>query len=220
MLQLRTILLTFIWLVAMVASQTSTPVFAEQSPTVKQCLEHPETCEKSTAVNQKGTTDQQPAQAVSSFTAWDVVKLIFATLFVLALIYALLRFMNQRGRFLSKRGLVEHLGGAHVGTNRSVQLVKVGKRIFVVGVGDSVHLLREIDDEEEIKELLAMHNESLQKMLEPNELLTSWLHRLMKKETKQETTSFRDLFAQQMQELTKERQKLLKQIEKGTTSDE
>lgn len=214
---LRTIV--FLLAAIMVASQTSV-VFAEQSPTVKQCVEHPETCEKAPAA-ENAKNDEHPAQ-VAPFTAWDVVKLIFATLFVLALIYALLQFMNKRGRWLTKRGLVEHLGGAHVGTNRSVQLVKVGKRIFIVGVGDSVQLLKEIEDEKEINELLAMHNESLQKMLEPNELLLSWLNRLTKNNAKEEkqTTSFQTLFAKQMQELTKEREKLLKQIEKGTTSDE
>jgi len=203
----------------MVASQTNV-VFAEQSPTVKQCVEHPETCEKTPTVHPK--TTEQPVEA-SSPVALDIVKLIFATLFVVALIYALLRFMNKRGRFLSKRGLVEHLGGTHVGTNRSVQLVKIGKRIFVVGVGDSVQLLKEIEDEQEVHELLALYNESLQNMLEPNELLSSWLRRLTRsdtKEEKKETNSFRTLFAKQMQELTKERQKLLKQIEKGKTSDE
>ncbi|ANB59880.1 flagellar biosynthetic protein FliO [Anoxybacteroides amylolyticum] len=217
MLQLRTIIIA---LLVMVASQTNI-AFAEQSPTVKQCIDHPETCEKAPSAKSE-KNDTQPVQAVS-FTAWDVVKLIFSTLFVLALIYALLRFMNKRSRWLTKRGLVEHLGGTHVGTNRSVQLVKVGKRIFVVGVGDSVQLLKEIEDEKEVNELLVMYNESLQHMLEPNERLTSWFRRLMKsdtKEEKKEMTSFGSLFAKQMQELTKERQKLLKQIEKGKTSDE
>lgn len=223
MFQFRIILLAFICFVAIVASQTGTPVFAEQSPTVKQCLEHPETCQDQSSVNQKDTNNQQPAQMTSPFTVWDVVKLIFATLFVLSLIYALLRFMNQRGRFLSgKRGLIEHLGGTNVGTNRSVQLVKVGKRILIVGVGESVQLLREIDDEEEVKELLSMHNESLQQMLEPNKWLSQLFNRFIKKkETENEATPFRDLFARQMEELAKERQKLLKHIEqKGTTSDE
>ncbi|MCL6586018.1 MAG: flagella biosynthesis regulatory protein FliZ [Anoxybacillus sp.] len=219
MLQLRTIILAL--LVAVVVASQTNIVFAEQAPTVKQCIDHPETCEKAPATK-NAKNDTQPVQA-TSFTAWDVIKLIFATLFVVALIYALLRFMNKRSRLFAKRGLVEHLGGAHVGTNRSVQLVKIGKRIFIVGVGDSVQLLKEIEDEKEINELLTMHNESLQKMLEPNELLVSWLSRLTKNHKKDETkqtTSFQTLFAKQMQELTKERQKLLKQIEKGTTSDE
>lgn len=171
----------------------------------------------------KKTSNQQPAQVASAFTVWDVIKLILATLFVLFLIYALLRFMNQRGRFLSgKRGLIEHLGGSNVGTNRSVQLVKVGKRILIVGVGESVQLLREIDDDDEVKELLSMHNESLQQMLEPNKWLSQLFNRFIKKkEMENEATPFRDLFARQMEELAKERQKLLKQIEeKGTTSDE
>ncbi|WP_027408696.1 flagella biosynthesis regulatory protein FliZ [Anoxybacteroides tepidamans] len=216
----------FVCFIVLIASQTGLPVFAEQSPTVKQCFENPETCQGQAPAGQTNTNKEAPAQMASTFTLWDVVKLIFATLFVVLLIYGLLRLLNQRGRFLSgKRGMIEHLGGASVGTNRSVQLVKIGKRVLVVGVGESVQLLREIDDEEEIKELLLAHNQSLQQMLEPNEWISKWLNRLAKKqevkEVKNEATPFRELFAKQMQELSQERQKLLKQIEqKGTTSDE
>ncbi len=222
MFQFRIIPL-LICFVVMIASQTGMPVFAEQSPTVKECLEHPETCQNQQSIGHEDKIDKKLGQDVSSFTIWDVMKLILATAFVLFLIYALLRFMNQRGRFLSgKRGLIEHLGGTSVGTNRSVQLLKVGKRILVIGVGESIQLLREIDNEEEINELLSTHNEKLQQMLEPNQWISHLLGRFAKKkETVNEEIPFRDIFAKQMQELADQRKELLKQIEqKGTTSDE
>ncbi|QPA32061.1 flagella biosynthesis regulatory protein FliZ [Thermaerobacillus caldiproteolyticus] len=221
MFRLRIISL-FLCIVMFIASQTGFPVFAEQSPTVKECLQHPDTCQdQSTAT--KSDSHSSAVQAAPSFSVWDIVKLIGATAFVLLLIYGLLRFMNQRGRLLSgKRGIIEHLGGTSVGTNRSVQLLKVGNRILVIGVGESIQLLREIDDEEEINEILSMHNEKLQQMLEPNRWISSLRAPFtQRKETASEEIPFRDIFAKQMQELSNKRNELLKQIEqKGTASDE
>jgi flagellar protein FliO/FliZ len=220
------VMLLFVWFTAMIASQTGAPVFAEQSPTVKQCLEHPEKCQEDKQPAESSGTGKPSSQAAaaSPITVWDVFKLIFATLFVLLLIYGLLRLMNQRGRLLSSRGgLIENLGGTSVGTNRSVQVIKIGKRILVVGVGESVQLLQEIEDEKEIKELLSLHNQSLQQLLEPNAKIFQLWNRLIRKKESSPSgeSSFRELFAKQMQEVARERQKLLKQIEqKGTTSDE
>lgn len=81
------------------------------------------------------------------------VKLVFALLLVLALIYLLYRFAVKRtGRF-HEGGSLKNLGGVSVGTNRSVQLVQVGNEVMVIGVGDTVQLLKEIKDPEAIEAL-------------------------------------------------------------------
>lgn len=222
MLQLRIIPLLFCIVVA-IAAQTGVPVFAEQSPTVEDCLKRPDLCEQPANSYKNAVTPAKDEQA-SPFSVWDVVKLIGATAFVLLLIYGLLKFLHRRSQLFSgKRGVIEHLGGTSVGPNRSVQLVKVGKHILVIGVGESIQLLREIDDEQEINEILAMHNERLQQMLEPSK----WSARMRgyfpakRKQADGRHDAFRSMFAKQMQELSTKRKELLKQIEqKGTASDE
>ncbi|QSB48203.1 flagella biosynthesis regulatory protein FliZ [Parageobacillus toebii] len=221
MFRLRIIPL-FLCIVITIAAQTGFPVFAEQSPTVNECLQHPDLCEQQTDSHKKVTSTQK--EQGSPLSVWDVIKLIGATVFVLLLIYGLLKFLHHRGQlFTGKKGVIEHLGGTSVGTNRSVQLIKVGNRILVIGVGESIQLLREIDDEKEIEEILALHHERLQQMLEPSK----WgarLHNYLtekRKQTSDRHDSFRDMFLKEMQELSVKRKELLKQVKrKGTTSDE
>ena len=133
------------------------------SPTVADCLQHPDACGPSTPAGQQTKpTANQSADAVS---ASDVLRLIGATAFVLVLLYALLKWLSRRhSPAFGSKGLIENLGGTSVGANRSVQLIKVGNRLLVIGVGDSIQLLREISNEDEINELLAQHNERLERM--------------------------------------------------------
>jgi flagellar protein FliO/FliZ len=216
------IIFVSILICAFAVLQAGMPAFAEQSRSVKECLEHPEKCKNETLPDQeKG--DSPVAQGQSPFSVWDFFKMILATIFILFLIYTLLKWMNSRSRFYQqRRGLVEHLGGTSLGTNRSVQLIKVGNRILVVGVGESIHLLKEIDDENEVKEILAEYNARLDQLIEPNQWLQKigvWFKKEQRKE--QNVESFRQLLSHQLQQLSQERKKALAELEKkGTTTDE
>ena len=55
--------------------------------------------------------------------------------------------------------MVQNLGGLSLGAQKSVQLLQVGKTLYLVGVGEDVQLLREITDPEEVEALLALYNE-------------------------------------------------------------
>lgn len=103
---------------------------------------------------QKQKINKSAPLTTSSGTIWMFVKVILVLAIVIALIYFLLRFVNARTRSFSDGRAIRNVGGISVGSNRSVQLVKVGKRIFVVGVGETVSLLKEIGDTEEVQELL------------------------------------------------------------------
>lgn len=217
------VLLLWLCFIIVAAAQTGFPVFAQQSPTVKECLQRPSLCEQPTNSSKSATAPIEQAQP-SSFSVSDILHLIGATLFVIVLIYGLVKFLYRRGQLFSgKKGVIEHLGGTSVGTNRSVQLIKVGNRILVIGVGESIQLLREIAEEDEIKEILALHNERLEQMLEPSK----WRERLRdylaarRQQPSQPRSVFRTMFLREMQELSVKRNELLKQMkQKGTASDE
>lgn len=55
--------------------------------------------------------------------------------------------------------MMQNLGGISVGSQKSVQLVKVGNSLYLVGVGEDVNMLKEITDEHECKSLIALYNE-------------------------------------------------------------
>lgn len=84
-----------------------------------------------------------------------VIRFLLALALVVVLIYVLLKLMNK---FTSKQGQLknlENLGGISVGMNKSVQLVKVGSTVYLLGVGDTVELLTEVTDQAFIDQLLS-----------------------------------------------------------------
>ncbi|HEX6923402.1 MAG TPA: flagellar biosynthetic protein FliO, partial [Bacillales bacterium] len=85
--------------------------------------------------NVKNQQDQkEQLVASSSNTVWMFVKVLLVLAVVIALIYFLLRFVNARTKSFANGRAVQNVGGVSVGSNRSVQLVKVGDRVFIVGV--------------------------------------------------------------------------------------
>ncbi|ARV44207.1 flagella biosynthesis regulatory protein FliZ [Bacillus inaquosorum] len=112
------------------------------------------------------TADETEGAAAPSVSAFDFVKMIFALLFVIVLIYGLVKLMNKRNRLLKPFQYVENIGGTSVGQNRSIQLIKVGKSVLVVGVGETIQLLKEIEDEKEIEVILNQHEEAMSSKIE------------------------------------------------------
>ncbi len=81
-------------------------------------------------------------------------QLFLALAVIIIMIYMLIRFIGKRSQSYQAHRTLQNIGGVHVGANRSIQLVRVGERVLVVGVGESIQLLKEIDDETEIKKIL------------------------------------------------------------------
>lgn len=120
----------------------------------------------------KQTADQEIGDAsASSVSAFDFVKMIGALLFVILLIYGFVKLMNRRNRLLKPFQYVENIGGTSVGQNRSVQLIKVGNSVLVVGVGETIQLLKEIEDEKEREAILSQYEESMSSKVEWTKLV-------------------------------------------------
>jgi flagellar protein FliO/FliZ len=212
LIHLRKILTWILLIVIVFSPHIGSSVYAESnSKSVKECMEHPEKCKEEVG-NEKNELEKSETINSETVTTWDFFKMIFSFIFVIALLYLLLRFINKRSRLFQKYRYLENLGGTSLGTNRSIQLVKVGNRILVVGVGDSIQLLKEIDDEEEIKEILEEHNARLDQLLHSNEWLKKWISN--KNSEQQSDQPFASIFKQQLQEFAKGRKKLLEEIEK------
>jgi flagellar protein FliO/FliZ len=81
-------------------------------------------------------------------------KLFIALAAVIFMIYALIRFIGRRSQSYQTHRTLQNIGGVHIGSNRSIQLVRVGERVLVVGVGETIQLLKEIDDHSEVKKIV------------------------------------------------------------------
>ena len=97
------------------------------------------------------------------------IKFIVSFVFVIFLLFVLLRFLSKRSRQIPSGGPILPLGDHALGNNRSVQVLLIGQTIYIVGVGETVTLLRTISQGEEYQHLL----ESLENQEE--EPLPKWL---------------------------------------------
>jgi flagellar protein FliO/FliZ len=188
--------------------------------TVKDVYEQPDDLkvDKGESKGSKSTKQTTNPDKVG-ITVWEFLRMIFATIFVVALLYILLKFINKKSKSYQKANSVENLGGTGLGANRSVQLVKVGGRILVIGVGENIQLLKEIDDPEEYEQLLKDHNDKIDQMIQPGELAMKLKNNWLKK-SGSETASFSAEFKNQLDQLSASRKKLLKELDRKGRDNE
>lgn len=153
-------------------------------------------------------------------TALDVFKMIFALLFVIILLFLLLKLVNKKSRGYSTGKMIQNLGGTSLGGNRSLQVVRVGEKILVLGVGENVQLLDLVEEEREFNQLIDEYNEKMGQ--EPSHpTIISKLAGSGKGKRKGGPPAFASQLSAQLDEMTSER-RALKEIlrKKGSARDE
>jgi flagellar protein FliO/FliZ len=90
-------------------------------------------------------------------SAGDYIKTLFALVFVLGLLFGLLKFVNRKNRLYDKNRLMKNMGGISLGQHKSIQLVVIGESYYLIGVGDDIRLLKEITDPDEIDKLVEFY---------------------------------------------------------------
>ena len=108
----------------------------------KDWIEQPENSEQ---IDEKHELKNEIKPSPLNFGVRDGLKMIGALIFVIALLYFLLKFVNKKSQSYQQNRIVQHLGGTSLGGNRSVQIVKAGKQILILGVGEDVQVLSEDD---------------------------------------------------------------------------
>lgn len=120
-----------------------------------ECLQNPELCDDS-----KSSADEEKSDSADvGLGLWDYIKMLFCLLFVLGLLVFVLKFINKKSSTYQQNSLVRNIGGITVGPQKSVQLLHIGDKLYIVGVGEDVQLLKEIHDEEEVRQLVQYFNE-------------------------------------------------------------
>ena len=105
--------------------------------------------------------------------------------------------------------LIENLGGTTLGANRSVQLIKVGNRLLLVGVGENIQLLKEIENEQPCEQIILEYNNQINQVGSPNDIISKILKRVQGKENQKDEQKppFQTLLKKQLDDLSKERKK-------------
>ncbi|WP_172371480.1 flagellar biosynthetic protein FliO [Sporosarcina jiandibaonis] len=124
-------------------------------------------------------------------------KLILYTFLILILIYALIKFLALRQKNLQPNQAIKLMGGTPLGNNKSLQLVKVGDQLLLIGVGDQVTLLKEFLNEDEIKSI----EENLTN--QPSDLSNSLTNFIKEKinDRKKKSNSFENIFSQSLDKI-------------------
>ncbi|MCA1053523.1 flagellar biosynthetic protein FliO [Rossellomorea aquimaris] len=209
-----------VFMILMLVGAGHAPVLASMK-SVNDWYEQPQTNDES-----KGQADQSKDDTVTAgtpeVTFFDYVKMIFALIFVVALIYFLLKFINQKGRSFQQTKMINHLGGAPLGGNRSVQVVKVGNQVLVLGVGEDIQLLKEIADEQEKQEILSHYgdgNNGVQ--VAAKERISTLMTKIKGSQSVSSSGSFQSHLKNQLEEMSKGRKRLLEDLKnKEKKSDE
>ncbi|MBM7647119.1 flagellar protein FliO/FliZ [Bacillus ectoiniformans] len=184
---------------------------------VKDCFENPEKCDQ--ADNKDAGTDSknsgQSRDATVGVSAWDFIKMIAALVFVIGLIYFLLRFVNAKSRSYQQTKLIQHLGGSPLGGNRSIQMVKVGDRLLVLGVGDDIKLLKEITDEEEYNRFIDHYEDQMDQLLQPKDIISKLMNKWQDQKNEASTDSsggFKQVFEKRLEDMKSNRHHMLKDL--------
>ncbi|MGE7947298.1 flagellar biosynthetic protein FliO [Lysinibacillus sp. NPDC093688] len=184
---------------------TTTSVYAESNTNfVSDCIKGD--CKEDSTPAAKKDSDSQAAGDIS---AWEYIKMVLALIFVVALFYGLMKFLNKRNLNFQRNQLVQNLGGLSLGAQKSVQLLQVGKTLYLVGVGEDVQLLREITDPDEVATLLALYNER-QELASTSPYIAEVLSKFKRKNNEslsvqQTQNSFGELFEKKISEIKQER---------------
>ncbi|MTT32267.1 hypothetical protein GMB86_09650 [Terrilactibacillus sp. BCM23-1] len=142
------------------------------------------------------------------------LKLIGALAIVLALIYVLYKLMLKRSKSYQEAGAIRNIGGVSVGNRRSIQLIRIGDEVLVVGVGENVQLLKEIDDRELIKTLTKKNDEPDVFQRNMKKMMGWTVDKTQKKNHPTQSHSFQSIFSEKIKSLQINREKHIEKVVK------
>lgn len=180
-----------------------TVTFADGNDSVTDCLNNQEKC-----LNNSGGADQNDAASapMNKIGIFDYIKVLFALGLVIGLLILVLRFLNKKNAVYQQNSLMKNLGGISVGQQKSVQLLQIGNRLYIVGVGENISLIKEIEDQEEMNQVLEFYNDRQQDS-STVPFLTEILSKLKPEKNVQyeQSTPFNELFNAKLKTIKKER---------------
>ncbi len=92
---------------------------------------------------------------LSTFSVWDVVRMVLVLGGVLGVIYLLFYLLKKMGHQVKDTGnIIDLIATRNLTSNSAVHLVKIGGQVFFIGAGDgNIRLLSEITDKETLDQL-------------------------------------------------------------------
>lgn len=151
-----------------------------------------------------------------------LIKLVGALAIVILLIYFLYRMVSKKTKAFRDGGSIYTVGGVSVGSNRSVQLVKIGEEVLVLGVGENVHLLKEIKDPDVIETLTTDKSDAVPLTRNVMKLISWTKERTVthQENNKTESNGFNQLLSNALKETQQKREKAIRSLKRKDSDHE
>ncbi|RHW39634.1 flagellar protein [Lysinibacillus yapensis] len=198
--------LVFAFLIAFIFFAPSFADAANGSQSVTECWQNPdaEGCEDTTPA-----VEEENASSTVGLGIWDYLKMLLTLVFVLALLIFVLKFLSKKSASYQQNSVIRNIGGISVGSQKSIQLLHIGDKLYIVGVGEDVQLIKEINDPTEVQDLLDTYQEKQTMATSPYimELLNK-LKSPNKEESNdtEKSANFGDMFKKRLTDIQKTRQ--------------
>lgn len=145
------------------------------------------------------------------------LQTIFYVFFVLVVIIVsiilLIRFLAQKNRGLLSNRSVKTLVGVHLGQNKSLQVVEIGRCLYIIGVGDNVELIEKINQQEEIDFIKqSLRGQGTGSSSERFATIGEWFNRLRREKNSdsehESTMNFHEVFHHKLQQTSVRRKRI------------
>lgn len=148
----------------------------------------------------------EPGFPGSDTNIWgNLISVIFALALIIALIVLLIKFLGKRNRMMTQGGAIRTLGAVGVGPNKSLQVVEIGDRIYLVGVGEDITLLDKITDADEVMAVQQAFESEGSEFAGFSTLFSGLVSRIRKQPVSEseelDETAFHEVFHSQLQKM-------------------
>jgi flagellar protein FliO/FliZ len=156
----------------------------------------------------------------------NIVTVMVVLIIIIGLIVLLIRFLAHKNNSWFSSRSIRHMGGVGLGQNKSVQMIKIGSSLYIVGVGEDVRLLEKIEEQEEIDAIFTSLNST--PALSGRGILaylSNWTANRRRQNLHSEdndsvaASSFQEIFHTKMQQVTQRRQQLKDVLEEDNKTD-
>ena len=152
--------------------------------------------------------EETSPSASSNIGVFDYIKVLFALLVVIGILVFILKFVNRKSAAYQQNSLMKNIGGLSLGNQKSAQVLQIGNRLYIVGVGENISLLKGIEHEDEIEQILS-YFENKQQDFSTKPFIMQQVEKLRQRNSKPtespQATSFNELFGSKLKELKKDR---------------
>lgn len=162
------------------------------------------------AQDDNGLPEFQGGSSLSVF--WMILKVILFLVVIIGIFLVIMKTVSQKGKLFRADRSLRTIGGVGLGQNKSVQLVQIGKTLYVLGVGEEVGLVDKITDEAEIRFILDNLHPAPAAGTGSLPAVGDWLKGLGKNRSSSEeldvTPSFQAVFQEKMMKMANRQKKV------------